>query len=390
MTSDAPARSDTLTLWTIRAVVLVAFLDLFMQLPVVATYAASLGATAAMIGLTVGMYSATNLFGNLGAGMLLDRIDRKLLILVGMLLTSVSLFGYGFLHTPEQLLALRAVHGLCAGTLAPGAFAMLGDRTRRGHTRSMGLSGALIAFAAVVGPPLSGMIGERYGFGAVFMTSGTLMLIAALVFLIRVPGSSAGDSGTHTGGGVVLAVVRSTRLVSVFIVVFVMTFGIGGLTSHLPLTIEASGGSARLAGVCFALFSLVAAILMGSPLQRRVDGGSRGLVLAAGLGLLAFSGVTLGVFVSTISATLASMVIFGLGFGLLFPSLGAAVSQMTSRRNRGTAFGIFYAVYSLGVFLGATVYGGVNDATDGLSAPFYVGAALALAAVPIAFRVRSA
>ena len=105
-----------------------------------------------MIGATVGMYSAANLLGNLGAGALLDRMDRKRLVIVGMLLTAASLYAYSLVDTPAQLLVLRAAHGLFAGVLAPGAFAMLGDRERSQRVRSMGMSGSLIAVSAVIGP----------------------------------------------------------------------------------------------------------------------------------------------------------------------------------------------------------------------------------------------
>ena len=83
MISVQEGRSGQLTTWSIRAVVLVAFLDLFMQLPVISAYAKSLGATASMGGAIVGMYSASNLAGNVGAGALLDRLNRKRLIAVG-------------------------------------------------------------------------------------------------------------------------------------------------------------------------------------------------------------------------------------------------------------------------------------------------------------------
>ena len=164
-----------MVMWTIRVVALVAFMDLFMQLPVVATYARSLGAPAAMIGATVGMYSATNLLGNLGAGLLLDRMDRKRLVVVGMILTAASLYTYSLVDTPAQLLTLRAFHGLFAGVLAPGAFAMLGDRSRSQRVRSMGMSGSLIAVSAVIGPMLAGIISDALSFEAVFATSATFM-----------------------------------------------------------------------------------------------------------------------------------------------------------------------------------------------------------------------
>ena len=185
--SAQEGRSGQLTTWSIRAVVLVAFLDLFMQLPVISAYAKSLGASASMGGAIVGMYSASNLAGNVGAGALLDRLNRKRLIAVGMLLTASSLYLYNFTETPGQLLALRAFHGLAAGVLAPGAFTMLGDHTTGHHTRSIGMTGALIAVSAVIGPPVAGVIRDLWGFGAVFTTSGTLMLLAAVVFWVRAP-----------------------------------------------------------------------------------------------------------------------------------------------------------------------------------------------------------
>ena len=55
---------DSRAVWATRMVVFVAFLDLFMQFPVIAPYARDLGATAALVGVVVALYSATNLVGN--------------------------------------------------------------------------------------------------------------------------------------------------------------------------------------------------------------------------------------------------------------------------------------------------------------------------------------
>ena len=375
--------------WTIRLVVLVAFLDLFMQLPVISTYAGSVGAAAAMVGAIVGMYSAANLVGNIGAGILLDRVSRRRLMIAGMLLTSASLYAYGFVTSPIQLLLLRTVHGLSASVLAPGAFAMLGDRTRSRHTHSMGLSGSLIAVSAVVGPPLAGGIGDTWGFGAVFATSGTLTLLAAIVFWLRVPDPPRPSPNPQRADRPTWAVPLNRTLASTFIAVLAMTFSIGVLISHLPIIIELSGGSSRIAGISFATFSLVATAVMVSPIQRALDGRSHAPAVGIGLGLLGVSGVVLAIFRGSVAGALPSMVVFGLGFGLLFPSLAAAVSQHSNDSQRGTAFGIFYAMYSLGVFLGAVVSGSVYEISGGASTPFLAGAAVALLGMPMAAGIRT-
>ena len=378
------------TTWAIRAVVLVAFLDLFMQLPVISAYAKSLGASASMGGAIVGMYSASNLVGNVGAGALLDRLDRKRLVAAGMLLTAASLYLYAFVSTPGQLLALRAFHGLAAGVLAPGAFAMLGDRASRHQTRSIGMTGALIAVSAVIGPPAAAYIRDIWDFGAVFATSGTLMLVAAVVFLVRVPGASVAVSDRSAADGTRPSTGMWRRLAPVFCALIAMTFCIGALINHLPIALEAAGAAPRISGMAFATFSLVATVVMGSPAHRAVDDVSRRLAVVLGLGLLCGSGVALAVSDGATAPALGAMVVFGLGFGLLFPSLGTTVSEVASSRRRGIAFGIFYAVYSLGVVVGSGVSGVAAEVAAGLGAPFFVSAAVALVALPTALYIRAA
>ena len=389
MTSKVQAQSSSMALWTIRAVALVAFMDLFMQLPVVATYARSLGAAAAMIGVTVGMYSATNLLGNLGAGVMLDRMDRKRLVVIGMILTAASLYAYSFVDTPVQLLVLRAFHGLFAGVLAPGAFAMLGDRSRSQRVRSMGMSGSLIAVSAVIGPLLAGIIRESVGFEAVFVTSATLMLVAALAFLVLVPGTDHASSEPSHDRQQVSSLARNGVLLRVFWAVLVMTFGIGVLINYLPIVVEEMGGSARTSGIAFATFSLVATALMASPLHRVMDARSRAITIVCGLGFLGVSSLMLAALGAAAAALFPAMVIFGLGFGMLFPSLSASVVDQAGSSQRGTAFGIFYAIYSLGVFVGAVVSGGVSGAFSDMGAPFYLAAAVPLIAIPVAFGIRA-
>jgi MFS family permease len=77
------------------------------------------------------------------------------------------------------------------------------------------------------------------------------------------------------------------------------------------------------------------------------------------------------------------MAAFGFGFGLLFPAAGALVAEAGGPASRGLAFGVFYAVYSLGVVIGALLSGLVAEASGLASgAPFLWGAAIALATAP--------
>ena len=389
------ASTNALATWTILAVVFVAFFDLYTQLPVMATYALSLGASATMAGVIVGTYSAANILGNLAAGLLLDSLNRRRVIVVGMALTVAALFAYGFAESPAELLALRAAHGLAAGALTPGAFAMLGDRARSGHARSMGASGAVIAVAAIFGFPLSALIQEAWGYAWVFYASGSLMLCAMVAFAAAAPGGSpTSERAAAPPKDAPKFPMRDAVLRMVYVMVLAMTYSIGALIGHLPIAIEQAELPPRWSGIAFAVFAIVAAAVMATPAQRSLDGKSRSLAIALGLALIGASGAGLalaslggGGSAAALGGMVAMMGVFGLGFGFLFPSLGAAVSERGGER-RGIAFGMFYAIYSLGVFIGSGASGAVFDSLNSAAAPFAIGAAAAFAALPIAAALR--
>ena len=374
------------TIWAARLVVFAAFFDLFVQFPTIAPYAESLGASAAFVGIIVAAYSFTNLFGNLGAGYILDRWGRRSPMLLGMAITVIAVFSYSLVQTPEQMMAARAVHGIGAAVLAPGAFSIIGDRTASDRWgRAMGLTGALIAVAALIGPPAAGILRDIWGANVVFYVDCAFILITLVAFILITRDDSLTVSEEKSDPQT--ASPEDTRkkpaLWSAYAAAFAITVGIGALVTHLPLMLEEQGETAARSGYSFGVYALVAMLVMASPISRAGDRFGRfgplmlGLVgVAAGLALLGvlegYGGVVVG------------MAVFGLGYGLVFPAATALVASATGADRRGMAFGVFYAVYSFGVVVGASGSGRLAALSDDLvGLPFLVAAAVVLAAVPI-------
>ena len=378
-------------IWVLRLVALVAFMDLFMGFPIISTYARSVGASEATRGFIVAIYSASNLVGNVGAGLLLDKVSRKWLVVTGLTLTAALLYAYALVDSPERLLTLRVLHGLAAGILAPGAFAMIADYTDDDrHTRSMGLSGALIAAAAVIGPLLSvGVRDAADSFTAVFAASGTFMLLSAVALIAFVPNAAP----TRVNARPCVKTFRLSQIVfivRVYLGVLATAFAFGCLINLLPIALEDAGAAPRIAGIAIATLSLAGMVIMVSPLQRSVRENSRARAIVFGLALLAVSNIALGLFGDSalMLTVFPSMLIFGIGFGMLFPSLNASVAARTADGNRGVAFGIFYAIYSLGAFLGAYLPGVMPTfGLDG-SARFYIPALILIVALFASARLR--
>ena len=374
------------TIWAARLVVLAVFLDLFVQFPTIAPYAEGLGASAALVGIVVAAYSLTNLFGNLGAGFVLDRWGRRLPIVVGLAITIVAVFSYSLVQTSEQLIAVRAIHGIGAAVLAPGAFSMIGDRAPSDRWgRAMGLTGALIAVAALVGPPAAGILRDTWGADAVFFVDSAVLLMTLITFLViardDVPGAQQGTSAPLVASQEDTS--RKPALWSAYGATFAITVGIGVLVAYLPLVLEDKGETAARTGYSFGIYAVVAMLVMASPLNRASDRFGRFSPLIVGLVGVAAGLAILGVF-TDYAGVAAGMAVFGFGYGIVFPAAAALVIGATGADRRGMAFGIFYAVYSLGVVVGASGSGILADLDGGfVGLPFLVAAALVLVAVPL-------
>lgn len=372
--------------WAARMVVLAAFFDLFVQFPIMAPHARDLGASATLVGVIVAAYSITNLFGNLGAGFVLDRWGRRLPVLLGLGITALAVLSYAFVRTPEQLLAARAIHGIGAAALTPGAFAIIGDRAateQRG--RAMALAGALIAVPAMIGPPLAGLLRDAWSADAVFLADAAFMFATLIIFATTTRETwRPTDLRTIAGNAEPLpALWRSRLLWSAYAAQFAITIGVGVLVTHLPLVLENQGESAARSGVSFAVYALVSMLVMASPIGGASDRIGRFIPLVVGL-----FGVAAGLAIVGLSAgyggIVIGMAVFGLGYGLVFPAATALVTEATGAARRGRVFGVFYAVYSLGVAIGAAGSGRLAGVFENLvDLPFYTAAVVVLAALPI-------
>ena len=148
------------------------------------------------------------------------------------------------------------------------------------------------------------------------------------------------------------------------------------------MVIEDLGESAARTGYGFAAYALVAMLVMASPVSRSGDRYGRVLPMVIGLLVVVGGLAALGVSESY-AAILGGMAVFGLGYGLVFPASAAMATAATGPERRGTAFGVFYAVYSLGVVVGAAGSGRLAELPSDLAGfPFLAAAALVLLAVP--------
>jgi MFS family permease len=137
-------------------------------------------------------------------------------------------------------------------------------------------------------------------------------------------------------------------------------------------------------GGLLSIFALVAIVLMLSPVAQWVDRrGVLGLSIA-GLAILAVSTAVLAVG-GTLEADALAMVLYGAGFGILFPAAAAMVGISTARPERGRAYGVFNLSFDAGLAAGPLLAGALAVSMIGLE-PF-VTATILIAVVALVVRL---
>jgi DHA1 family multidrug resistance protein-like MFS transporter len=352
-------------------IALVAFLDTFAIVPVLAPYAKrGLQATDAQAGLIIGLYSLANLLANFYSGVLIDRFGRRLPMAFSLWAAGVLIALYPLATTPERLMALRVLHGATGAVFVPALFALVGEYGKRNRTGAMGGAGALIGLVALLAPPIGGVVARDYGEPALFGGVAALMLIGGCAaLLVQDPPRLGGvQASIHPREAL-----RMSDLRQMYLLTLAMTFTMGVLTFALPVLLQGAGYDAAYRGRLFGLLALVSIVVMASVRRGKLLGGAWGRAML-GVAFLAGGALGLSLLANTPQAFWGVVVLYGVGFGLAFPAVHLGAFEGAPDHLRGVSLALLHAFYSLGYVLGPAVAGAVGAAYAG-----YTGAAFGTA-----------
>lgn len=351
-------------IWLVYAIVFFTFIDLFTQLPVMSTFAASMGAGATAVGFVVGMYSLSNMAGNVLSGRLTDKYGAYVVLSVGLLATAVALVLYRVVDSVGVLLVVRFLHGLLSGLITPAAFTYVANETRKEKQGSRSaITGSFVGMAAIIGPAYSGIMATRFSVPFVFTTVAAVGL-GLFILTLQVLRTKRGErkekkkpSRMQWNRGVFQA----------FCGAFFLMFSQGALAYLLPLHVEALGYSSRMSGTLLSMFGIVAVTLFILPTNKIFDKNFPDFLVAGGLALLGLSQILIGQ-VSGMGVLYGIMALYGVGFSLLFPAMNTLLIRSTEKEHRGLAYGVFYALFSIGTVAGSSGLGLIPASRTGLFA----------------------
>jgi predicted MFS family arabinose efflux permease len=122
------------------------------------------------------------------ASIIMDRFDRKRVLLTIYAGLVFGTFMCGLARTYEFLLVARIVTGLFGGLLQAIILSIVGDLVPQDHRgRATGMIMAAFAVSSVAGVPLGLAIANRFGWYATFLSIGALSLVNLVLAWLRIP-----------------------------------------------------------------------------------------------------------------------------------------------------------------------------------------------------------
>jgi MFS family permease len=370
---------------SLAAIYATRLLGLFLLLPVLALHAGSLpGGTPLLAGLAVGAYGLAQAVMQIPFGAWSDRIGRKPLIVVGLVLHIAGSALGAVAGSASAVIVARVVQGL--GAVSGPVMALLADLTRpASRTRAMliiGMSiGASFVLSLVAGPLLAGVIGVS----GVFALIGVLGAVALGIVLFVLPAEPARPArpAIHRTWRSVL----TRPLLPYFAGIFVLHLTLTGTFIAVPHALRDLHGieAARHWIVYFAVFG--ASLLLTLPLvlwsERSRHTGraavAAGALLAAALFALAWAE-------GDLRGLAAALALYFGAFNFLEARLPAALTEAAGEASRGTALGVFATCQFAGAFAGGVVGGALLGTGAAGPAIFIAGAIAVLAWLPLARR----
>ena len=349
-------------------------------------------------------------------GVIGDRIGRKRMLMIGLILFGIGSLLSAYSRSPDQLIFARAAMGLGGAAVMPQTLSIISNVFEpQERPRAIGIWASAVGIGVAIGPVLGGLLLAHFWWGSVFLINvpvtvagaiavallvpesrnperagldiaGVLLSIAGLVLLVYgiVQGGDAGSwvhlnvLGPIIGGLAVLAVFawyesrarhpaldvrlfRDRRLSASVGAIGLVFFGFGGVYFFTSFyTQNVLGYSPVDAGLLTVPFAVGQLLLSprSAALVRRFGAKAAGTG-----GMLVMSAALAGyVLLTTASPVwLLGLLFFvqGAGVGVAMPAATSAVMDVLPRERAGAGSALTNTARQVGVALGVAVLGSI-------------------------------
>lgn len=361
------------------------FLGISIVIPVLPTILHDLNLNGSDLGVLVAVFALFQMIASPFGGRFADKFGKKIIIIIGLLLFSISEFIFAVGDSFTVLLLSRMLGGISAAFVMPGVNGMIGDlSTHESRAKNFSYMSAVINTGFIVGPGVGGFLAE-ISHRAPFYFAGGLGIVALLFSIFLLKEATDDDVEEAYRKPKVKEPFPYKLFVVPVIIMLILSYGLASTETMFSLyTAEKVGFEPKDISIAITGGAIVGVIFQLFLFEKLV--GKIGEIKLT-LYSLIYSVIILGVFLvasNYLAVMLVSFVIF-IGFDLIRPSMTNYFSKLAGN-NQGTAGGLNSASTSVGNLIGPLVAGVVFDIN--INFPLYVAMAFFVVAAVIVFFYR--
>ncbi len=352
------------------------FLGAGLVIPVLPTLKEQMHFSGTTMGMMISIFAIAQLVASPIAGALSDKIGRKKLIALGMIVFSFSELLFGLAQVKTGFYISRALGGVAAAMIMPSVTAYVADLTTIAERpKAMGLVSAAISGGFIIGPGIGGFL-AALGIRVPFFAAALLAFIGFVLTLTVLKEPEKSMQSEHTAEKVsFMSILKNPMFGSLFVIILISSFGLQAFESiysiMATINFDFSMGEIALVISVSGVLALFFQVFLFDPIVNKI--GELGLIQltffasAVFIGIIAFTKSNLLVAIST-------FVVF-LAFDLFRPAVTTYLSKNAGER-QGAINGLNSAFTSFGNILGPLAAGYLFDINHLF--PYYVSAIILL------------
>ncbi|HAQ19951.1 MAG TPA: MFS transporter [Prolixibacteraceae bacterium] len=335
------------------------------------------GISTQQVGWLIAAFTLPGIFLTPLTGILADRLGRKLVLVPSLFIFGIAGFLCSFMRDFNSLLLFLFIEGIGAAGLSSINITLIGDLySGEKRTALMGYNASILSIGTAAYPALGGLI-ATFGWQHIFYLP--LLAIPLGVFVIF--GLNNPEPKDHQGIGEyfrrIWKSINQRSVWGLFLVnmlVFILLYG--AYLTYFPILLsERLQASSVQIGLMMSIMSLVTAAT-SSQLGRINKRFQSKTILLFGTGLYFLSMVSLLISQSWVQI-IGSVMIFGLGHGLLIPSIQNLLVGFASIKERAAFMSFNSMVLRIGQTIGPLLIG-VFYAIASIQGSLLAGAVVAL------------
>jgi DHA1 family tetracycline resistance protein-like MFS transporter len=356
------------------------FIDLLgfgIIIPLLPFYAETFGATAFTVGLLATSFSLMQFIFAPIWGRVSDRVGRRPIILLGLLGSCLSYFGFGMASTLTSLFAARIFAGI-AGANIPTAQAVVADLTTpENRAKGMGMVGAAFGLGFIFGPAIGGFL-SRYGYSVPAFFASGLSLVNFIAAWFLLPETLKPEHRAIERVGrldALRSALARPHLPLLLVIGFLVVAAFSAFESTFALFAERSYGfHASSIGYVFAFVGIILVIVQGFLVGKVVKKIGEHHIVPASLAIVAI-GLLMIPATRSVAALLVANGVMAVGMGFNNPSLMSLVSRYSAAEDQGGVMGLTQSLNSLARIVGP-LWGGFAFDHLGIGMPYITSAAV--------------